>query len=61
MLPGIFSEVNVLLQKDKKYATMSKTAQDEYFDYQVLLRLIKETGWEYGEDFTATKRDPRIQ
>ncbi|WP_339316886.1 minor capsid protein [Paenibacillus sp. FSL R10-2734] len=61
MLPGIFSEVYALLQKDKKYATMSKTAQDEYFDYQVILRLIKETGWGYGEDFTATKRDPRIQ
>ncbi|OMF95128.1 minor capsid protein [Paenibacillus sp. FSL R7-0273] len=60
VLPGIFKEVNALLQKDKKYATMSKTAQAEYFDYQVLLRLVKEMGWGYEEDFTATKTDPRI-
>lgn len=61
VLRGIFIEVNALLQKDKKYATMSKTAQAEYFDYQVLLRLAKEMGWVYGEDFTATKADPRIR
>jgi hypothetical protein len=60
VLPGIFLEINAVLQKDKKYATMSKTAQDEYFDYQVLLRLAKEMGWVYEEDFTATKTDPRI-
>ncbi|MGE7613512.1 minor capsid protein [Paenibacillus sp. NPDC101420] len=60
VLPSIFLEINAVLQKDKKYATMSKTAQDEYFDYQVLLRLAKEMGWVYEEDFTATKTDPRI-
>ncbi|WP_438497156.1 minor capsid protein [Paenibacillus sp. IHBB 3054] len=60
VLRSIFLEVETLLQKDKKYVTMSKTAQAEYFDYQVLLRLTKKMGWVYEEDFTATKTDPRI-
>ncbi|SDR82164.1 phage putative head morphogenesis protein, SPP1 gp7 family [Paenibacillaceae bacterium GAS479] len=59
-LRQIFLDVEDRLRKDKKYATMSKTAQLEYFDYQVLLSLADEMGWTYGEDFSATKYDPRI-
>ncbi|MNB80560.1 Phage Mu protein F like protein [compost metagenome] len=59
-LEAVRLEVYELLQKDKKYATLSKTAQAEYFDYRVLIRLVQELGWMYGEDFSAAKRDPRI-
>lgn len=60
ILKKSFEAVDEQLQKDKKYAKMSKTAREEYFDYLVLMRLVQEMGWVYGEDFSAAKGDPRI-
>jgi len=60
ILKKTFDAVYEQLQKDKRYAKMSKTAQEEYFDYLVLMKLVQEMGWEYGEDFSAAKEDPRI-
>ena len=48
------------LQKDKKYATMSKKAQEERFDYLWMNRIINELGWSYGEDFEKAKQDSRF-
>lgn len=47
--------VDARLQSDKKYATMSSSLRDEYFDYLVLLEIVKELGWEYGEEFEKAK------
>lgn len=52
--------VDTRLQKDKKYATMSSSLRDEYFDYLVLLEIVKELGWEYGEEFEASKGKDRF-
>ncbi|WP_438435416.1 minor capsid protein [Gorillibacterium sp. sgz500922] len=59
-LDRVWREVEETLQKDKKYATLSASAQQEYKDYMAIQQLAKELGWLYGEDFSATKRDPRI-
>lgn len=52
--------VEEALQRDKKYATMSSTAREEYFDFMWLQAIVKELGWGYGEDYEAAKRDRRF-
>lgn len=60
ILRRIFETIEEQLRNNKKYVTMSKTAQEEFFDYLVLQQLAKEMGWVYGEDFSAAKADPRL-
>lgn len=52
-------EVEIQLQKDKKYGKMSKTSQLEYWDNQVLMAIANELGWTYVENFKEAREDNR--
>ncbi|CAN7515774.1 hypothetical protein [Paenibacillus sp. LjRoot56] len=51
-------KINGQLKSSSKYATMSISEQKAYFSHAVILAVIEELGWLYGEDFeTSRARD----
>ncbi|CAH1202962.1 hypothetical protein PAECIP111891_02172 [Paenibacillus allorhizoplanae] len=51
-------KINGQLKSSSKYATMSVSEQKAYFSHVVMLAVIEELGWLYGEDFeTSRARD----
>lgn len=51
-------KINGQLKSSSKYATMSVSEQKAYFSHAVMLAVIEELGWLYGEDFeTSRARD----
>lgn len=48
-------KINGQLKSSSKYATMSVSEQKAYFSHAVMLAVIEELGWLYGEDFETSR------
>lgn len=51
----VAKKVDVELKTSREYDIMSTSEKVSYFNHLVLLGIVEELGWQYGEEFTAAR------